>query len=234
MPRRTICLVGAGNIRVAPHVIAALAEYFPDAEYEVRLFDSNEERLDLIDRLARAIFEITKNEAIIKSSSDLDEALEGVTDVIIALNEDGARRMIGRKLSHTVETVEASVGPMDVYGGDPNRPTPTEQLSARMKSMLQVADLPSGSREEAVTAAWSLVQMQIPDSVKRRLNLTRNLEIEGSNWNWPAPLTETEIQRQPHRILRWINYDEPVGDLLEEGRTSALRRWIEGDDQVQP
>ena len=227
-------MVGAGNIRVAPIVIAALAEYFPDEEFEVRLFDANEERLDLIDRLARAVFEITKNEAIIKSSSDLDEALDGATDLILALNEDGSRRMIGRKLSQTVETVEASVGPMDVYGGDPNRPTPTDRLSERMKSMLQVADLPTGSRDEAVRSAWEIVKGSIPDSARRQINLTRDLEVDGANWDWPAPLTETEVQRQPHRILRWINYDEPIGDLLEEARGSALRRWIEGDDQAHP
>ncbi len=227
MTARVVTLIGAGNIRVAPIVLATLAEFFPESPLHVHLFDANEERLDLMDRLARTFFDITRNEATVKSSSELADVLPDSTEVIIALNEDGSRRMVGRQLSTAAAVTDAAIGPTDVYSGDFNRPTPLDRLSDHTRMMLEVPAASEGSREEAVAAAFELVAATGWPSDARVLNLTRGLQVPIETWDWPSELSDASKHSMPHRILRWIHHDENIGDLLTEGRESRFRAWLE-------
>lgn len=227
MTARVVTLIGAGNIRVAPITLAALAEFFPELPLTVSLFDANGERLDLMDRLARCLFDITRNDAVIKSSGELDEAVKDSTDIVLALNEDGARRMLGRRMSGAVVATDDSVEIGDVYSGDFNRPTPMSKLSEHTRLMLQVPDVAHGSREEVIRSAFDLVNEAIGQTAARRLNLTRGLSIDWEAWDWPAPLADAAKAGIPHQILRWINHDDEVGDLLSEARESRFRAWLE-------
>jgi len=227
MQARVVTIVGAGNIRVAPIVLATLAEFFPESPLTVSLFDANEERLDLMDRLARTFFDITRNEATVRSSSDIAEALPETTELILALNEDGARRMVGRQLSPGTAVIETSVEPADVYSGDFNRPTPIDRLSEHTRLMLEVPVAETGSRDEVIRAAYDMVAEQGWSETCRMLNLTRGLLVTHETWDWPPALTEKERQSRPHQILRWIHHDDNIGDLLTAGRESDLRSWLE-------
>ena len=89
-----LAIVGAGSVRCAPGLIGSLASYYGERPLEVRLYDADEERLDLFDRLARLVFEDTSVEHSLRSTSDAAEALEGVRLVVLAIDENCARKYL--------------------------------------------------------------------------------------------------------------------------------------------
>lgn len=224
MSDRVVCLVGAGNIRCAPVVLGALGAWRPDGEAVVSLFDANEERLDLVDRLARRIFDDFNKELIVRASSELAEALEGATDVILSLNEDGSRRMVGGQSSEDLHDVENDDS-MLFRRGDGNRPTPVEQLSPMTRQLLSKPKAMDLSREEAIQAALGVFQ-EFWNGEGRVLSLIRGVEVEFESSDEPPALTESELWMRPHQILRWISGDEGLHELVEDARRSRVLEWL--------
>lgn len=198
---------------------------------EIRLLDWNEERMDLIDRLARQIQKKAEQEHQIKSSTDLEESLEDADHLVLSLYEDSSRRLIGPE-PEPVEEEE----PLDEKGmsvvehglGDLNRPTPYQNLSQQTRLILHRPNLDL-SREEAIQKAAAKVLAKRPEKC-RVLSLVRDVTIElpenAEQVAWPPPLAESERQIKPHEILRWINEDPSIYDLLKEAEYSPVTRWL--------
>lgn len=89
-----IAILGAGNIEISPPVIASLASYFGERPLELRLYDGDEERLDLLDRMARACFILNKTPHSVFSSLDLTEVLHETDRAILQVDAHGAKRSL--------------------------------------------------------------------------------------------------------------------------------------------
>lgn len=230
MRDRVILLAGAGNVRCAPPVLASLATWYPDDIISISLFDANLERLDLISRLAQKLFDDFNRDLMIRSSTDLAEASEGTTDLVLMLNEDGSRRMVGAVGSDTLQAFEEmEEDPFELRKGDRNRPTPPDQLSPATRNMLSQPKA-TGPRDEVILSAAQLVLDHTPNS--NIVSLIRGVLLptgtEHLHLNWPDPIDELKLPLIPHQILRWIYSDEPTTDLIEAGRNNAFRAWLDG------
>jgi len=82
-----LAILGAGSIRCGVPVIASLATYFGERPLEIILFDPDEERLDLFDRLARLCFAMMKSTHTLRATTDIDEALEEADRVILQMGD---------------------------------------------------------------------------------------------------------------------------------------------------
>jgi hypothetical protein len=94
MTTMRLAILGAGSIRCSPAVIASLATYFGERPLEIRMFDSDLERLDLFDRLARVCFIMTKSTHTLISTTNASEASEGADRVVLQVGDNCARRYL--------------------------------------------------------------------------------------------------------------------------------------------
>jgi hypothetical protein len=189
----------------------------------VSLFDANEERLDLMDRLARIIFDDFHPEITVRASSDLSEAMEDVDSVVLCLNEDGARRMVSGSVEEIKDVQRADA--VGLRRGDVNRPTPVENLSPMTRQLLSKPKVLGMSREEAILGAVELFG-SVWTGEGRVLSLMRGVSVIYESLEWPTALGEQELWMRPHQILRWINADESVFELVEAGRDSQFLKWL--------
>jgi hypothetical protein len=97
MDRVTLAIIGAGNVQCTSPVLATLASYFGERPLDVFLYDADEERLDLFDRLARTFFAFTKSGNTLTSTMDADEALAEAHLVIVQLDLHSAAKALGLK-----------------------------------------------------------------------------------------------------------------------------------------
>lgn len=224
-----MAVLGAGNLRCGPAVLAGLATWQPDDLVDVRLWDTNEERLDLVDRLLRECLDKAGTEHAAMSTSELDEALLDATDVVLTVHEDCARRMTGRRPPELFAPEEPAEATYQVRG-DPNRPTPPEQLSVHTHIMLSGPADHDNSREVVILAALKTILDHIASDA-RILSLERGILLpagrEHTHLNWPLPLDAKIAPLIPHQILRWIHGESSLGSLLEESRKSPLTKWLD-------
>ncbi|MBS1709059.1 MAG: hypothetical protein JSS65_10095 [Armatimonadetes bacterium] len=230
MPSREVAVIGVGNLRCGPPVLATLASWYPDVPAQVRLFDASEERLDLFDRLARLLFDHTGNETGLKATNDLDEAVADATDLVLCLHEDCARRMVGPRQARWLDNLAGEDESHLLSRGDPNRPTPVDQLSSATRAMIEVPVETSMSRDEVVAAAVALT-LEVAPSDARLISLMRGVALpasrESTHLAWPAPLDHATMSLVPFQILRWITKDDRLEGLVEAGQKNAFRDWLE-------
>ena len=89
-----IAVLGAGSVRCMPPVIASLATYFGERPLEVRLYDADEERLDLMDRLARHCFRLTKSTHEVLYRPDYKEALDQADRIVLQVGRNCSRKFL--------------------------------------------------------------------------------------------------------------------------------------------
>lgn len=219
-------VLGAGSLRCGPVVLASLATWRPDDLVDVRLWDSNEERLDLFDRLMREIVEHANTEHKVVSTADVHEALEGATDVVFTVHEDCARRLTGL---HKPTLFVPGDSFEDQVRGDPNKPTHPESLSPQTQVILSSPVNVSEPRNEVVTRALTSLLESVPSGA-RILSLQRGIPLPTGRthtWrDWPAEIPENQLPIVPHQILRWIQGDETMSSLLAEAASSPITEWL--------
>lgn len=71
-----IAILGVGSVKVGPAVIFSLATYFGESKLELFFWDPDEERLDLLDLLARKVFDFQGTTHSLKSSTDPEHVRE--------------------------------------------------------------------------------------------------------------------------------------------------------------
>lgn len=230
MPSRAVAVVGAGNLRCGPPVLATLASWYPDVPAEVRLFDASEERLDLFDRLARLLYDHTGNETVLLATSDLAEAVKDATDVVLCLHEDCARRMVGPRQARWLDNLNVADEAYLLSRGDPNRPTPVSQLSRATRAMIEVPVSNSLTREEVLAGSLDLVLEAVPQAA-RILSLMRGVGLPAGRVSthlaWPAPLDDATLSLVPFQVLRWITADDRLDSIVEAGKKNDLHDWLE-------
>jgi len=224
---RVVVVLGAGNLRCGPTVLASLAAWRPDDLVDIRLWDANEERLDLFDRLLRECLDKEGTQHNVRSSSDFAIELEGATDVVFCVHEDCARRVSGRSepLLFESEVPEALV---DQVRGDPNKPTLPDHLSPHTHVILSAPLDQSESREVVVTRALEALLACVPESA-RILSLQRGvarLPRDCVALDWPPPVPERDLPVIPHQVLRWIHGEESLAQLLSAAMDSPVYGWL--------
>ena len=231
MRRRVVTVVGAGSLRCAPPVFASIAAPRFEHPLEIRLFDANRERLDLMTRLMARLVEASRTEHEVVEQPNLTLALREADAAIVCLYEDCARRMTGKTATRMLLPPDQAEARrlIDLNRGDLNSPTPIEELSPMTLAALAVPENDeTRTRDEAVANALALTLERIKDA--RILNLTRNAPISPSvphtAYDWPATLDPETHTSLPHRILRWINGDHELDRYLEEYRESPVARWL--------
>ena len=231
MRRRAVTIVGAGSLRCAPAVFASIAAKRFERPLEVRLFDANGERLDLMWRLALRLFEMTNSAHDVLRRSSLEEAMFESDAVIVSLYEDCAKRMTGKTAARFLlpsEPVDPTTR-AELNRGDINRPTPFDELSPMT---LEALSTPSDdrTRDEAVADAMAVVAAQVGGAMV--LNLTRGVELVGvahTTLDWPSPLGADEHSSLPHRILRWVNGDHELDEYMSRHESSPVAQWFVND-----
>lgn len=229
MRERVVVVLGAGNLRCGPPVAASLATWGPDDIVNIRLWDANEERLDLFDRLLRACLDREGTAHNVRASSNFDEELDGATDVIFCVHEDCARRTLGRKQPILFVPAEPT-SLVDQVRGDPNKPTSPELLSQLTHEILSTPLDETGNREEAISKAVSALLDSVPERA-RILSLEREVELptrrEYTAMEWPSAIPERDLPLVPHQVLRWILGEDSLSSLLYDATESPLNQWLE-------
>jgi hypothetical protein len=104
-----LTILGAGSVQYGPAVIGSLASYYGERPLDVRLFDADEERLDLFDRLARLVFEGTSVDHGVKALEDPTEALVESQLVVLAVDENCARKLLRREKAEVPFEADAAI-----------------------------------------------------------------------------------------------------------------------------
>ena len=233
MLTKMVCVLGAGSVEYAPHAIVTLASLASEFLLDIRLFDANEERLDLLDRLGRVCLDMTKLGHSIRSSSDPAEMLEDADAVIFAMTEDCARRIAAPGVD--VEAADPDVTPetelpvLEFGMGDPNRPTPVENLSQHTRLILQRPNMEI-SYPQAMETSREVLRPLVPEKA-RVLNLVEGFTFKSDEErfeNWPEKMSSEQVEVMPHQILRWIQGDPVFGRFIEDNRRSPLAAWLNG------
>ena len=99
--RIKVAILGVGSLRCMPPVVSSLSSYFGERPLEVRLFDADEERLDLMDRFARHCFQFTKATHDVLYRPNHEEAVEGVDRIVLMVGRNCARKFMRVKYSGT-------------------------------------------------------------------------------------------------------------------------------------
>lgn len=87
-----LVILGAGSVRCSPSVLTSLADYAGERPLDIRLYDPDEERLDLFDRFARMAFRFCKATHSLTSTLDFAEALAGAERVVLQMGHHASRR----------------------------------------------------------------------------------------------------------------------------------------------
>lgn len=90
MTAEKITILGAGSVRCMPSLAAACASFFGERPLHIALYDSDEERLDLFDRLCRVLFTFNRAGHSLSATPDPIEALEEANRVILCMGQNCA------------------------------------------------------------------------------------------------------------------------------------------------
>lgn len=211
-------------------VLAGVAGWIPDDLVTIKLFDASEERLDLFDRFLRECIDKSATEHVAMSTTSIAEAFDGATDVVFCVHEDCARRMMGRLQPELYDPPKPEAIPEQVLG-DPNRPTPPEKLSSQTHTFLSAPLNRGESREEAITMALVKLLEHMPLGC-RVLSLERGVELPTQekhvHLDWPEPVPETQLPTVPHQVLRWIQGEDTLEQLLAKAKATPFAEWLNG------
>jgi len=240
MQRRSILVAGSGSLRCAPPILAGLAAYAPDHELEVRLWDADQEMLDLFQRFFAQCLDCTRLGHKMVWGTEPVEAFDGADAVILCVGTRCARRFLAPPVEHGFEEVEAPEQESEEpdleadadtavrFGyGDRNRPTPRRRLSPQLRHILYhpADDLPRG---EAMERAVKRLKLLVPDNAAL-LSLIRDSDAHigrGAHLDWPEPLSPAELEQRPHEILRWVQGEPGLISFIEQNRVNPVTRWL--------
>lgn len=176
---------------------------------EVVLFDADEERLDLMQRLASVCFLVEDSKHLLSFTADPQEALEGAEMVVMMVGENCARKYLIARHG----ALPSKIVPRGNGEASTEELTPFEYIGQALTEIL--VHVPDGA------PILSLLQGG-EDVVFHSPNL-----LELSVANWPASPDPSTSWQIPHQILRWIHGDEDVYALLAENRLSPVREWLD-------
>lgn len=195
-----IAVIGAGSLRCAAPVLASIAGLSWPAGTELRLCDVHLEALDLFDRLARMLASQTGADLRISAGSDIGEAMDEATVVVLAFGlgpaKDEWRRWIAESSILDDSGREATLARcilLHLVFEQVNEYLGTQGKEVRVINLVRPVDLTSN------LLAW-----------------------EASHIEWPEQIGEDERIPAAHQALRWIRGDDYLHGQIEAGKTSPL------------
>ena len=164
------------------------------------------------------------------STTLYSEALADATDAIFCIYEDCARRMLGSAKPQLFCSPEPE-SIFDQVRGDPNKPTPPELLSEQTQILLSSPLLEPKSRESVIQSGLAVLLQEVPVEA-RVLSLVRGVKLPTSKklleLEWPDPLSPAQRAAHPHQVLRWIQGEESLSQLVHGALLSPVSQWISG------
>src|SRR4051812_22492709 len=103
-----LAVMGAGSVRCTPPVLLSLATYFGERHIEIRLWDADDERLDLFDRFARLCFMANKTHHTLISTDSESDALKDADLVLFQVGVNCAMKFLRRERKQGVATLGSS------------------------------------------------------------------------------------------------------------------------------
>ena len=203
--------MGAGSVRCSPPVIAALATYFGERPLEIRLYDSDEERLDLFDRMARWMFASTKAPHRVLHRLDPREALEKADRVILQVGTNCARkymRAIGQLPGADDFDYHEPPGSLQKDGYLPLR---HDAALVQRAIEAYLLDIPA----DAEVLSLQNPAVALPAEVRFR------------TVSWPSEISLEERLAVPHQILRWMRGEDYAHSYLSTVERSPLKAWLD-------
>lgn len=94
-----LAILGAGSLRCMPPVISALSTYAGERPLEIRLYDADEERLDLMDRFCRHCFHFSNSTHDVRYRPNPSEAVEQADRIVLMVGRNCARKFMRVKFS---------------------------------------------------------------------------------------------------------------------------------------
>lgn len=216
-----LAVLGIGSLRSGPPVVAALANYFGERELEVRLYDSDDERLDLFDRLARACFVVEKARHRLFSFNDHREALDEADAAIVCVGFNCARKLLGIKQEEPPAEEQAPLHPVE-------RAAECGPVSGMPRSWYYGEPPKPEFRAQVLRSALDILLEEVPADLPL-LDMMRGAKLSGkrvSRLEWPDALGEEERLALAHQVLRWVKGDEYLHTLLNAHRLSPIKRWL--------
>jgi hypothetical protein len=92
MQPERIAVLGAGSVRCMPAIAGSLAAFFGERPLDVRLFDGDEERLDLFDRFCRVLFTFNRAGHTLSATLDPVEAMDEAERIVLCVGQNCAVR----------------------------------------------------------------------------------------------------------------------------------------------
>jgi hypothetical protein len=89
-----LTVLGIGSVRCGHSIVSSKASYFGERKLEITFYDSDAERLDLFERLARSMFAFNDCTHELTATDDPVEALSGAERVIVAVGPNCARKQL--------------------------------------------------------------------------------------------------------------------------------------------
>ncbi len=195
----TLTILGAGNVLLAPQVVAALSNWLGE-RLEITLYDADSERPDLLDRLARSFFQRNECEFGLRATDVLEESLEDCSRALIIWDEHCLEilasppkpRPLGSRFIPTTyaEFPEPEAG--DPYG---------EPAADALRVLERYATLDFATFE-GIAAPSGAEVLATPDP-------------------FPGP-----AEFAPHQVLRWIEGDDLPSHFLAQHADSPVLKWI--------
>ncbi len=105
-----LALIGIGNVRCGASILATLAGYFGERPFEIRLYDSDLERLDGFDRFARKCFLASKAPHSVMSTESPEEALADADLIVVSMSRNCASRLLkSREVAAEENSIEQAI-----------------------------------------------------------------------------------------------------------------------------
>jgi hypothetical protein len=191
-----VAILGAGSVRCTPPVISSLGTYFGERPLEVRLYDADEERLDLMDRLARHCFRMTEATHTVLYRPDYKEALEEVDRIVLQVGRNCARKFQKVKFPGNLKQEDAMI---------------SKTLATMLESAPAEADVLSLERKT----------VSIPTSFYRRMDWPGEPTDEQLRWMPHQILRWIKAEEQIYEFLK-EQEDSPFKAWLDDPNAADL------------
>lgn len=203
-----IVFIGSGSLRCCPQVLAGIFNCWWQPDSMLYLMDTNEERLDLSERLARCFAAESRSNLRVTTSDSFEGSFKDATHVILAFGL-GYQPEIEGESARLLQALRACSG-IEVGESEHKLNISRKERADFIRAVLlnpifeQINELlPKLSRD----ALW--------------INLVRPVELtapllaaEAIHLDWPKPLFPEERIPLAHQILRWIRSEEYLGEEL--------------------
>ncbi|HWP30261.1 MAG TPA: hypothetical protein VNK96_00835 [Fimbriimonadales bacterium] len=220
-----IVFVGSGSLRCCAPVFAGIFNCWWQPDSMLYLVDTNEERLDLSERLARCFAAESRSNLRVTTDS-MEASLKDATHVVLAFG-----------LGH--------------YGEEDEEIDLLQAWCVLNGIQLPEREHAETSKEERLDFMRAILLNPIFEEVNQLLpNLARNalvvnlvrpveltaplLAVEAIHLDWPEALSQEERLPLAHQILRWIRSEEYLGgELLKNTQNPIVNALKYGEPKPE-